>query len=182
MVNVKKTKYLKTHRVEDLDSIFFERPTKKWIESKLLPCFNLKNLDDRTEISRDLTEQTIPKIEELTGEIAKYLQLIVVKRSFCRHQNTFYKCIIILKYFANLYGYTIQRRLQQINDYTNKIQYSLISTNYLRDCDFIEKPVKKKYIYKPLIVIPEKNGSAEIPKIPNSIYKKKHESIKISFD
>lgn len=176
MGNNSRTKYFKTHRVEELEKIFYKKPTKKWIESKLLYCFDLESLSDITEISSDIKDTTIKRISLLTNEITEYLQNFIVKRNFRKYQNTFYKCLIILKYFANLYGYTIFRRVEQISLTHSKTYYSLVSINKLSESDFIPREEEKRYFYKPLYILHTENKTISNIKIY------KNETIKISFE
>ena len=125
-----------------INQLFRERPDKDFI-IKLLNCFDLKDLNDTTEFTKDKLNKikTIDKINNLLPELVIYY--LPCKYNMFLKNITINRCITILKQNLKIFNYKLKKREHVINK--NKVIYYCLYNNVENDI-LIENNNPKKCI------------------------------------
>lgn len=109
-----------------INQLFKQVPTLEFL-TKLLKCFGLKDLEDRSEFTKDnlIKINIIDKINNLLPELVIYY--IPCKYNYFLKDLTINKCITILKQVLRVFDYQLKKREHVINK--TKIIYYFLRKN-----------------------------------------------------
>ncbi len=109
-----------------INQLFKQVPDLEFL-IKLLNCFGLQDLEDKTEFTKDnlVKINTIDKVNNLLPELVIYY--LPCKYDYFLRELTINKCITILKQVLRLFDYQIKKREHVINKI--KIIYYFLKKN-----------------------------------------------------
>lgn len=109
-----------------INQLFKQVPDLEFL-IKLLNCFGLHDLEDKTEFTKDnlVKINTIDKVNNLLPELVIYY--LPCKYNYFLRELTINKCITILKQVLRLFDYQIKKREHVINKI--KIIYYFLKKN-----------------------------------------------------
>lgn len=109
-----------------INQLFKQVPDLEFL-IKLLNCFGLQDLEDKTEFTKDnlVKINTIDKVNNLLPELVIYY--LPCKYNYFLRELTINKCITILKQVLRLFDYQIKKREHVINKI--KIIYYFLKKN-----------------------------------------------------
>ena len=109
-----------------INQLFKQVPDLEFL-NKLLNCFGLQDLEDKSEFTKDnlIKINTIDKINNLLPELVIYY--LPCKYNYFLKNLTINKCITILKQVLRLFDYQIKKREHVINKI--KIIYYFLKKN-----------------------------------------------------
>ena len=109
-----------------INQLFRKKPDIEFL-IKLLNCFGLQNIEDKTEFTKDnlIKINTVNKINNLLPELINYY--LPCKYNFFLKNLTINKCITILKQILRLFDYQLKKREHVISKI--KIIYYFLRKN-----------------------------------------------------
>jgi len=113
---------------DEMSKYFKRIPTTDFLLNTLLPCYNINNFDDTTEIINDHQLSIVKNLVNIVPKICLYVNEHSIKKLFVYNHVSFYKSIVLLKNFLNCFNMTIKRKKKSYKGST-KVFYSIIKFN-----------------------------------------------------